>query len=277
MDSLLDALQEGRLIELPDNDKFDSLQFLAHIIEAIPSVPNGTDVVSMVLAREKSMVTALGKSFACPHARVPYDEDLICAIGWSPSGINYGAPDNLPVHIVIMYLVPDNQRNHYLKEISILAKALLNNNYNLDVIRTATDLNTIRNYLLDLVNNSKSIIGSETRAKMIQLEARSVVVEQNIQQLSNVIIEPLTIVAGLNQKPIILSQSKELVDILDSLPTEQTGNKVNTTQFIDSISSKGAFEHNGWRIIKRHSSDYQADRCLFDCIAVKVIVNGNSK
>ena len=26
MDSLLDALQEGRLIELPDNDKEDSLQ-----------------------------------------------------------------------------------------------------------------------------------------------------------------------------------------------------------------------------------------------------------
>ena len=35
MDSLLDALQEGRLIELPDNNRDDSLNLLAHILEAI--------------------------------------------------------------------------------------------------------------------------------------------------------------------------------------------------------------------------------------------------
>ncbi|HUX61583.1 MAG TPA: hypothetical protein VMV32_09760, partial [Ignavibacteriaceae bacterium] len=62
MDTMLDALEEGRLIELPDNDKFDSLQLLAHIIEAIPSVPNGTDVAGLVLTREKNTNTALGKS-----------------------------------------------------------------------------------------------------------------------------------------------------------------------------------------------------------------------
>ena len=81
MDSLLDALQEGRLIELPDNDKHDSLQFLAHIIEAIPSVPNDTDVAGLVLTRETNVVTALGRGFACPHARVSYDEDLVVSIG----------------------------------------------------------------------------------------------------------------------------------------------------------------------------------------------------
>jgi PTS system nitrogen regulatory IIA component len=270
MDSLLDALQEGRLLELPDKDKFDSLQFLAHIIEAIPSVPHGTDVVGLVMAREKNMVTAIGKGFACPHTRVPYDEDLICAIGWSPTGIDYGAPDNLPVHIVIMYLVPDNQRNHYLKEISLLAKSL-QSSINLDTIRSAADLDAVRNYLLDLVDNSKSIIGSETRARMIQLEARSAFVEQKIQQLSNVIIEPLTIVAGLNQKPIILSQNKELVDLLDKIPIELINGKVNTAQLIDSIISKGVFDYDGWRIIKRQSSDYQSNRSLLECIAVKVI------
>ncbi len=261
MDSLLDALQEGRLIELPDNDKFDSLQFLAHIIEAIPSVPNGTDVVGLVMAREKNTNTALGKGFACPHARVPYDEDLICSIGWSPTGINYGASDNIPVHIIIMYLVPDNQRNHYLKEISLLAKALQKNN-NLDVLRTATDLNFIRNYLLDLVSSSKDMVGFDSRARMIQLEARTAQPEQQIDQLSNVVIEPVTIVTGLNQKPTILSQNKELADILDK-----------SNQIIESINTKGFFEQSGWRIIKKSSEDYQSDRSLYECIAVKILMN----
>jgi mannitol/fructose-specific phosphotransferase system IIA component (Ntr-type)/uncharacterized coiled-coil protein SlyX len=261
MDSLLDALQEGRLIELPNNDKFEAIKFLAHIIEAIPSVPNDCDVVGLVMEREKNTNTALGKGFACPHARVQYDGDLICSVGWSPTGIDYGAPDKIPVHIIIMYLIPDNQRNHYLKEISLLARALQKNN-NLDVLRTAKDLNIVRNYLLDLVTSSKDLIGFESRARMIQLAVRSAHPEQQIDQLSNVIIEPVTIVAEINQKPIVLTQNQELVDILD-----------NTNQIIESLTAKGYFEINGWRIIKKSSENYKANRSLYDCIAVKILMN----
>ena len=124
MDTLLDALQEGRLIELPDNNKDDALQFLAHIIEAIPSLPTGIDVVGLVMAKERSTTSALGNGWASPHVRVPFEEDLICVVGWSPTGIEYGAPDGKPVSIIALYLVPENQRNHFLREVSMLAKAL---------------------------------------------------------------------------------------------------------------------------------------------------------
>lgn len=261
MVSLLDALQEGRLIELPDSDKFHALQFLSHILEAIPSVPSGTDVAGLVLNREKNIVTALGKSFACPHARVPYDEELLCAVGWSPTGIDYGAPDNLPVHIVIMYLVPDNQRNQYLKEISLLAKALQNND-TLETLKTATDLNAVRNYLLDLASTSKSIAGFESRARMIQLEVLNNAKANKIHQLSDVLIEPMTIVTGLDQKHVILAQNPDLVAMFDSSP-----------QLTEAIATKGVYEQNGWRVISKSSSHYQANRSLYDCIAVKVIVN----
>ena len=66
MDSLLDALQEGRLIELPDNDKDDALQFLAHILEAIPSLPAGTDVVGLVMAKERSTQRRSAKAGPVP-------------------------------------------------------------------------------------------------------------------------------------------------------------------------------------------------------------------
>jgi len=124
MDTILDALQEGRLFELPENDKTHALQFLAHIIEAFPETPAGTDVVGLVLKREEIANTGLGRGWACPHARDRYEGDLKCVIGWSPAGINYGAPDKNPVSIIVMHVVPDNQRSHYLKEISILAKVL---------------------------------------------------------------------------------------------------------------------------------------------------------
>ena len=264
MDSLLDALQEGRLIELPDNDKFRSLQFLAHIVEAISSVPNGTDVAGLVLGREKNSPTGLGKGFACPHARVPYDEDLICSIGWSPNGIDYGSPDNVPVHIIILYLVPDNQRNQYLKEISLLARAL-QNSQDVEYLKNNNDLSSIRNYLLDLVSNAKGTSGFEARARMIQLESTDTHPVQKIDELSNLIIEPLSIVTSPKQKHIILSQNSELIGILE-----------NTTNLIESLNTKGVFEQKNWRIIKHNISEFQSDRALYECIAVKVI-GGNGK
>ncbi len=259
MDSLLDALQEGRLIELPDNDKQDSLQLLAHIIEAIPSVPTDTDVAGLVLKREENYNTALGKGFAVPHARASFDGDLYCAVGWSPSGIAYGAPDGNPVHIVIMFLVPDNQRNYYLKEVSNIAKAL-NELHNEDSIKTADDLNTVRNYLLDLVTTAKSIVGPEARARMIQLEVRESIPQLELKDITNLTIEPLSIILTSNLKPITLSQSKELIEVLES-SQNLTEHLNNNNTFFDCL---------GWRILKKNSSNYQGGRIMYECLAIKI-------
>jgi len=258
MDSLLDALQEGRLIELPDNDKQDSLQLLAHIIEAIPSVPNGTDVAGLVLKREETYNTSLGRGFAVPHARASFDGDLYCSVGWSPSGIAYGATDTNPVHIVIMFLVPDNQRNSYLKEVSNIAKALMEL-HNESVLKTAEDLNTVRNYLLDLVISAKSIVGPEARARMIKLETRESIPQHDIQSIANMIVEPVLIITGANLKHIALAQNKELTDVLDNI--NNLSELLNKDEFVDN---------SGWRILKRNSSVYQSDRISYDCIAIKM-------
>ena len=259
MDSLLDALQEGRLIELPDNEKQDALQLLAHIIEAIPSVPTDTDVAGLVLKREENYNTALGKGFAVPHARASFDGDLYCAVGWSPSGIAYGAPDGNPVHIVIMFLVPDNQRNYYLKEVSNIAKAL-NELHNEDSLKTADDLNTVRNYLLDLVTTAKSIVGPEARALMIQLEVRESIPQLDLKDIANLVIEPLSIIISSNIKPITLSQNKELIDVLES--------SQNLNEFLNTNNK--FFDYSGWRVLKRNSSNYQGGRIMYDCLAIKI-------
>ena len=52
MKSLLNALQEGRLVELPDNDKEKSLRYLAHLIEAVPEMAGGVDMADEAISRE---------------------------------------------------------------------------------------------------------------------------------------------------------------------------------------------------------------------------------
>jgi mannitol/fructose-specific phosphotransferase system IIA component (Ntr-type) len=265
MDTLLDALQEGRLIELPENDKDDALRFLAHILEAIPSVPSGTDVVGLVMTRESSFNTAIGKGWACPHARVPFDEDLMCVVGWSPTGIDYGAPDGVPVSVVAMYLVPANQRSHYLREISLLAKALTAYE-GAEKWRSAKELNDVRDDLLDLISSTKETVGPDTRARMIQLQARAAVAEVTAPDLSSLVIEPVTLVAAPGMKQVVLAQNPSLVESLDSAPG-----------LIDALASDGVYENAGWRVVSRGNVVYQADRVVYDCLAIRVAPGPSSK
>ncbi len=257
MDSLLDALQEGRLIELPDNQKEDALEFLAHIIEAIPSLPAGTDVKELVMAREKSTNTTLGKGWACPHARVSFEEDLICVVGWSPSGIDYGATDGIPVSIIAMYLVPDNQRNHFLREVSMLAKALVAYP-ELDKLNEIKELNEVREHLLDLISSTRETVGPDTRARMIQLQARQTIATAPTYDLGNLVMEPVTLIAAPGMKPVVLTQNRPLVEYLDT-----------ASGLIEKIASDGVFQNSGWRIIKRSEVLYQADRVVYDCLAIR--------
>jgi mannitol/fructose-specific phosphotransferase system IIA component (Ntr-type) len=257
MDTLLDALQEGRLIELPDNNKDDALQFLAHIIEAIPSLPAGIDVVGLVMAREQSSNSQLGKGWACPHARVPFEEELLCVVGWSPTGIEYGASDGIPVSIIVMYLVPENQRNHFLREASMLAKAL--SVYpGFEKLNRAKELNEVRDYLLDLIGSTKETATPDSRARMIQLQARPSVAAIPAYDLANLIVEPLAIVTGPGLKYVVLAQDRHLVEYLDSAPG-----------LVEKIEKGGLYQNGGWRILKRGETAYHGDRIVYECLAIK--------
>jgi len=257
MNTLLDALQEGRLIELPDNNKDDALQFLAHIIEAIPSIPSGTDVVGLVMAREASTNTALGRGWAIPHARIPVEGDLTCVVGWSPAGIDYGAQDGVPVSIIAMYLVPDDQRHHYLREVSILAKALTSYREK-DKLASAVELNDIRDYLLNLISATKEAGTPDIRARMIQLQTRAAAEALPVGDLSNLVIEPVTLVTAPGFPYMVLAQNVDLVKYLDA-----------AQGLIEAIVANGVFQNGGWRVIKRGMTVYQGDRILYECLAIK--------
>lgn len=260
MDTVLDALQGGRLFELPENDKEHALQFLAHIVEAFPEVPPGTDVVGAMMKREEVTNSSIGGGVACPHARFPFDEDLMCAIGWSPKEIDYGARDGRPVTLVIMHLVPENQRGHYLREVSIIAKAI-ENFPTPEKLREVKGLNDVRSYLLDLFEFSKETTGPDTRARMVRLQARPQMAA--FRDLSNLIVEPVTLVTGPGIQPVALTQNSSLMKLLDS-----------ATDLVEKIETEGVFQGGGWRIVRRGVIQYIGSRVAYDCIAISV--NGHS-
>ncbi|TGU74208.1 PTS sugar transporter subunit IIA [Geomonas terrae] len=258
MDSLLDALQEGRLLEIPDDyDKEDALRFLAHILEAVPSLPADTDVAGLILAKEAASKTALGKGWACPDARVPFDEDLICVVGWSPKGIDYGTPDGKPVKVIAMYLVPENQRSNYLREISLLAKAL--EIYpEIERLNAADSLNDIRDHLLDLISTTRGTVGPDSRARMIRLQGKAAAVEPVPQDLANLLVEPVTIIVGTGLSPVVLGHDQALVELLEGMPG-----------LAEEATAHSSFNVGGWRIVKRKDASFTGERLLIDCLALR--------
>ena len=172
MRSILTALQEGRLFELPETGKARALEFLARILDANPDIEVGTDTIEEVQRREEECNTGIGLGVGVPHIRASREEgELFCAIGWSPQGIEYGASDNEPVHLVLMYYIPGAQKNVYLKEISILVKAIRKSG-GIKPIAHAPDLNVVRNLLLDWVSEGLGDTGPEAVARMIKLEVK---------------------------------------------------------------------------------------------------------
>src|SRR5580692_591254 len=171
MKNLLNALQEGRFVELPETNKEKALNYLANLIEAMPELSPGTDVAGAVLSREGQFNTGIGMGWACPHMRTSHEGDIICAAGWSPQGIDYGACDGKPVHFVVMYYVPDSQKHVYLKEISALVKAIQRKQGEQDIAKFQT-LAEARDWILDLVSSALESQVSDAKARMIHLEAK---------------------------------------------------------------------------------------------------------
>jgi mannitol/fructose-specific phosphotransferase system IIA component (Ntr-type) len=259
MKSLLNALQEGRLIELPDNDKTSALELLATLIEAIPDLDIDEGVTESVLAREQAHNTGIGKGWACPHARTTKDGELLCSVGWSPHGIDYGAPDGQPVHLVVMYLVPDTQKNAYLKEISSLAKAI-QLQPELQQLQTLTDLGDVRHSLLDAISIALESTAPDARARMIKLEVRQAEAAPaaEIAGVSARSFVPLSVVALPGARPVVLSLDRDLVEALEK-----------DDHLVARLAQNGQADSAGARIVVRQSSHFAADRVLYECLAFK--------
>lgn len=260
MKGILDALHEGRLIELPDQQKNRALEYLANLIEAVPDIGVEGGITEKVLAREAAYNTGIGHGWACPHARSPLHGDLVCAVGWSPAGIDYGSADGQPVHMLIMYFVPDTQKNAYLKEISSLAKSI-QTQPELQDIQALTDLAEVRHRLLDAITIALESTAPEAKARMIQLEVRHAAAQavsgpMPADLARNVVAVSLIVVPGA--KPLVLGQDRDLVQAIEAAP-----------QIIPQLAEKGRAEHQGLHLLLRSATNYQPDRVVYECLAFR--------
>jgi mannitol/fructose-specific phosphotransferase system IIA component (Ntr-type) len=263
MKSLLEALEEGRLVELPQGEKVEALEFLANLIEAIPDIGTKSDLMKSVMEREVQSNTAIGRGVACPHCRTAAEGELRCAVGWSPTGIDYGAPDGKPVHLVAMYYVPDSERNAYLKEISGLAKAISVGD-TIESISSLPDIHTVRDKLLDWVGLAINEAIPDAKARMIKLEARQAIAATQPQ-----VAPPMMVAQGARFLPfrlvtwtggvLALANDPRLAENLEKMP-----------DLAQRISLAREFDLPEYRIAVLSESIFAGNRKEYDAVAIQI-------
>lgn len=253
MNSLLDALQEGRLIELPALEKARALEVLSLLVEAVPDA-GGIDLVNEVNQREREYNTSLGHGVACPHARIPGEGPLLCAVGWSPDGIDYGASDGQKVHLVVLYCIPDSQKSSYLKEVSNLARAITRTG-GIHPFENDRDLQSVRGKLLDWVELVIEEGRADSKARMIKLEERaakpSLVVEK-------VRITPVSFLLLEGDTFFVLGEDEALTKALES-------NKDG----LALLRRTPVFPWGDFEIHVLNTRHLSGGRLFYDCVAVR--------
>jgi mannitol/fructose-specific phosphotransferase system IIA component (Ntr-type) len=81
---------------------------------------NTSDMLRAISQRENQMTTGIGSGVAIPHAFCKGIDNMVGAIGISKSGIDYGAIDNKPVHVVFLLAINEKAEEKHLRIINLI-------------------------------------------------------------------------------------------------------------------------------------------------------------
>jgi len=268
MRSILTALQEGRLFELPEAGKDRALEFLARVLDANPDIVVGTDAVEEIKQREQACNTGIGLGVGIPHVRAKREDgELFCAIGWSAQGIEYGSPDGVPVRLVFMYYIPGAQKNIYLKEISTLVKAIKSTG-GIESIIHADSLFVVRNLLLDWVSEVSGDSGPEAVARMIKLEVRQAQVAA--VQVPALVVGAVPLPASPTQRAlafIILIASPNASTVL-AQDAEWSAALEKESDLAQRLAAGLPFSAAGRQVFITGATPYPGNRLLYEGVAI---------
>lgn len=106
-----------------------------------------TEVFECLFAREKLGTTGLGHGVAIPHGRTAGVGEVTAAFVRVREPIEFDAPDNQPVSLVFVLLVPENAMGEHLEILSHLAARFSEKNV-CDALQHSTDAEEVRQLLM---------------------------------------------------------------------------------------------------------------------------------
>lgn len=130
--TLGDILQKEQIItELNAATRWEAIdELIGRLVECGKvKMENREQIAAVVKKRETSMSTGIGFGIGIPHASTDLIYEVVGAFGRSKKGVNFDALDNQPVHLVMLFLVPQGQFQKHLHTLANIARLLHNKDF----------------------------------------------------------------------------------------------------------------------------------------------------
>ena len=123
---LAELVTKDRIVDLKGQSKDEVLKELVEVLAKAQEVEDKEAFYRAILDRESILSTGIGLGIAVPHAKISSVKSLVAALGKTKKGINYGALDDQPVHIVVMIAANDGQQSDYIRALARVTLLLKN-------------------------------------------------------------------------------------------------------------------------------------------------------
>jgi mannitol/fructose-specific phosphotransferase system IIA component (Ntr-type) len=107
---------------LASRDKFEAIRELIREAPVFDGTAVRDKIAEAVIAREKLLSTGLGRGVAVAHGTTDAVSEIIIALGISSAGIDYGAADEEPVHLLFVITNPPEKQAEYLLALAAVAR-----------------------------------------------------------------------------------------------------------------------------------------------------------
>lgn len=143
MQVLSELLSPGRTIcRAPGSSKKRLFETLAQVIsEDNPGLADA-DIFAQLLARERLGSTGLGAGIAIPHCRIANCREPIGCLATLEEAIDFDAPDDIPVDILFVLLVPEQAHQEHLDILARIARLFSQSDF-CTQLRSANDAGTL--------------------------------------------------------------------------------------------------------------------------------------
>ncbi len=123
---VLDFLSEHNITtDLRGPDKESAIRQLVKLTVDVHQIPMDVDsIMESVLQAEAAASSCVGSGLALPHARLPFGDRVIGAMGISREGLHLDAPDGRPVHCMVLILTPTSMPERHLQVLQALAASI---------------------------------------------------------------------------------------------------------------------------------------------------------
>jgi Kef-type K+ transport system membrane component KefB len=123
--NILEFLPKRAIVpELRNTERFGVIRELCAEVAEHAEAPDVETLFEAVRDREALMGTGTGHDIAIPHARLANLRRPVLTFGRSLRGVEWDAPDGLPVHLVFLLLTPEREDGLQLQILAALAQEM---------------------------------------------------------------------------------------------------------------------------------------------------------